>query len=406
MASMVGTMIEYFDFYIYSTAAVLVFPKLFFPMSSPTAATLESLATFALAFFARPLGAALFGHFGDRIGRKATLVAALMTMGPSTVAIGLLPGYESIGILAPLLLAIFRFGQGLGLGGEWGGAVLLATEYAPANKKAWFGMFPQLGAPLGFFLSNGSFLLLSNYLTDDQFLNWGWRIPFLASAILVLVGLYVRLNIEETPDFKKVIEEKQQVRVPIMDVFRKHTNMLILGSLAATATFVLFYLMTVFTLSWGTAHMGYSREPFLLAQLIAILFLALGIPIASQWADRIGKMNVLIITSVAMFVFGLFFKQLFVENNLTQTTVFLSMGLLLMGFIYGPLGTALSHIFPTEVRYSGSSLAFTFAGILGASVAPYFATYLATNRGIEYVGYYLCGASLVSLIAFILVRRK
>jgi metabolite-proton symporter len=406
MASMVGTMIEYFDFYIYSTAAVLVFPKLFFPMSSPTAATLESLATFALAFFARPLGAALFGHFGDRIGRKATLVAALMTMGPSTVAIGLLPGYESIGILAPLLLAIFRFGQGLGLGGEWGGAVLLATEYAPANKKAWFGMFPQLGAPLGFFLSNGSFLLLSNYLTDDQFLNWGWRIPFLASAILVLVGLYVRLNIEETPDFKKVIEEKQQVRVPIMDVFRKHTNMLILGSLAATATFVLFYLMTVFTLSWGTAHMGYSREPFLLAQLIAILFLALGIPIASQWADRIGKMNVLIITSVAMFVFGLFFKQLFVENNLTQTTVFLSMGLLLMGFIYGPLGTALSHIFPTEVRYSGSSLAFTFAGILGASVAPYFATYLATNRGIEYVGYYLCGASLVSLIAFVLVRRK
>lgn len=406
MASMVGTMIEYFDFYIYSTAAVLVLPKLFFPMSSPTAATLESLATFALAFFARPLGAALFGHFGDRIGRKATLVAALMTMGPSTVAIGLLPGYESIGILAPLLLAIFRFGQGLGLGGEWGGAVLLATEYAPANKKAWFGMFPQLGAPLGFFLSNGSFLLLSNYLTDDQFLNWGWRIPFLASAILVLVGLYVRLNIEETPDFKKVIEEKQQVRVPIMDVFRKHTNMLILGSLAATATFVLFYLMTVFTLSWGTAHMGYSREPFLLAQLIAILFLALGIPIASQWADRIGKMNVLIITSVAMFVFGLFFKQLFVENNLTQTTVFLSMGLLLMGFIYGPLGTALSHIFPTEVRYSGSSLAFTFAGILGASVAPYFATYLATNRGIEYVGYYLCGASLVSLIAFVLVRRK
>ena len=406
MASMFGTMIEYFDFYIYSTAAVLVFPKLFFPMSSPTAATLESLATFALAFFARPLGAALFGHFGDRIGRKATLVAALMTMGPSTVAIGLLPGYESIGILAPLLLAIFRFGQGLGLGGEWGGAVLLATEYAPANKKAWFGMFPQLGAPLGFFLSNGSFLLLSNYLTDEQFLNWGWRIPFLASAILVLVGLYVRLNIEETPDFKKVIEEKQQVRVPIMDVFRKHTNMLILGSLAATATFVLFYLMTVFTLSWGTAHMGYSREPFLLAQLIAILFLALGIPIASQWADRIGKMNVLIITSVAMFVFGLFFKQLFVENNLTQTTVFLSMGLLLMGFIYGPLGTALSHIFPTEVRYSGSSLAFTFAGILGASVAPYFATYLATNRGIEYVGYYLCGASLVSLIAFVLVRRK
>ena len=195
MASMIGTMIEYFDFYIYSTAAVLVFPKLFFPMSSPTAATLESLATFALAFFARPIGAALFGHFGDRIGRKATLVAALMTMGPSTVAIGLLPGYASIGVLAPLLLAIFRFGQGLGLGGEWGGAVLLATENAPAKKKAWFGMFPQLGAPLGFILSNGSFLILSNYLTNEEFLSWGWRIPFIASAILVFVGLYVRMNI-------------------------------------------------------------------------------------------------------------------------------------------------------------------------------------------------------------------
>ena len=233
--------IEYFDFYIYSTAAVLVFPKLFFPMSSPTAATLESLATFALAFFARPIGAALFGHFGDRIGRKATLVAALMTMGPSTVAIGLLPGYDSIGILAPLLLAIFRFGQGLGLGGEWGGAVLLATEYAPKDKKAWYGMFPQLGAPLGFILSNGSFLVLSNYLSNEDFLSWGWRIPFIASAILVFVGLYVRLNIEETPDFKKVLESKEQVKVPMLTVFSKYTGTLILGSLAETTTLVIFY---------------------------------------------------------------------------------------------------------------------------------------------------------------------
>jgi len=237
MASMIGTMIEYFDFYIYSTAAVLVFPKLFFPNSSPNAAVLESLATFALAFFARPLGAALFGHFGDRIGRKATLVAALLTMGPSTVAIGLLPGYESIGILAPLLLALFRFGQGLGLGGEWGGAVLLATENAPPGKKAWFGMFPQLGAPLGFILSNGSFILLSNYMSNDEFLAWGWRIPFLASALLVFVGLYVRLNIEETPDFRKVLESREQVKVPMLTVFTKHTSMLVLGSLAATTTY-------------------------------------------------------------------------------------------------------------------------------------------------------------------------
>ncbi len=405
MASMIGTMIEYFDFYIYSTAAVLVFPTLFFPMSSPTAATLESLATFALAFFARPIGAALFGHFGDRIGRKATLVAALMTMGPSTVAIGLLPGYASIGVLAPLLLAIFRFGQGLGLGGEWGGAVLLATENAPAKKKAWFGMFPQLGAPLGFILSNGSFLILSNYLTNEEFLSWGWRIPFIASAILVFVGLYVRMNIEETPEFKKVIESKEQVKIPLFTVVRKHTKMLILGSLAATTTFAIFYLMTVFTLSWATSHMGYQREPFLLAQLVAILFFGIGIPVSSILADKIGTFRILMISTVLIFVFGLAFKTLFIPGNMALTTIFLSLGLLLMGFTYGPLGTALGDIFPAAVRYSGSSLAFTFAGILGASVAPYIATFLATSYGLEYVGYYLCGAALISLVAFSFLKK-
>ncbi len=405
LASMVGTMIEYFDFYIYSTAAVLVFPKLFFPMSSPTAATLESLATFALAFFARPLGAALFGHFGDRIGRKATLVAALLTMGPSTVAIGLLPGYASIGVAAPLLLAIFRFGQGLGLGGEWGGAVLLATEYAPPQKKAWYGMFPQLGAPLGFLLSNGSFLILGNFLSNEDFLSWGWRIPFIASAILVFVGLYVRLNIEETPDFQKVIASKGQVKVPMFTIFRKHTKMLVLGSLASTTTFVVFYLMTVFTLSWGTSHLGYEREFFLLAQLIAILFLALGIPISSKLADKIGTFQALIIATVLILFFGLTFKSFFEAGNLVLTTIFLSIGLLLMGFTYGPLGTALSEIFPTTVRYSGASLSFTFAGILGASLAPYIATSLATAYGLEYVGYYLSGAAVISLIAFFLLKK-
>ena len=406
LASMVGTMIEYFDFYIYSTAAVLVFPKLFFPMSSPTAATLESLATFALAFFARPLGAALFGHFGDRIGRKATLVAALLTMGPSTVAIGLLPGYASIGVAAPLLLAIFRFGQGLGLGGEWGGAVLLAAEYAPPKKKAWYGMFPQLGAPLGFLLSNGSFLILGKFLSNEDFLSWGWRIPFIASAILVFVGLYVRLNIEETPDFQKVIASKGQVKVPMFTVFRKHTKMLVLGSLASTTTFVVFYLMTVFTLSWGTSHLGYQRESFLLAQLIAILFLAIGIPISSKLADRIGTFQSLIIATILILLFGLTFKPFFEGGKLPLTTIFLSIGLLLMGFTYGPLGTALSEIFPTAVRYSGASLSFTFAGILGASLAPYIATSLATSYGLEYVGYYLSGAAVISLIALLLLKRE
>src|SRR6187549_3400931 len=213
-ASLIGTTIEFFDFYIYATAAVLVFPKLFFPAGDPLAATLASLATFALAFFARPLGAALFGHFGDKRGRKATLVAALMTMGPSTVAIGLLPSYATIGIAAPILLALFRFGQGLGLGGEWGGAVLLATENAPPHKKAWYGMFPQLGAPIGFLLSSGTFFILSKTMSDDDFISYGWRIPFIASALLVWVGLYIRLKITETPEFTKVINNDERSKMP------------------------------------------------------------------------------------------------------------------------------------------------------------------------------------------------
>src|SRR5690349_21919152 len=265
-ASLIGTAIEFFDFYIYATAAVLVFPRLFFPASDPTAATLASLATFAIAFFARPVGSALFGHFGDRIGRKTTLVAALLTMGLSTVAIGALPTYRSIGVAAPLLLALCRFGQGLGLGGEWGGAVLLAIENAPPGKRAWYGMFPQLGAPIGFLFSGSVFLVLSRWLSDQQFFSFGWRIPFLASAALVLVGLYVRLTITETPVFRDAVHRRKQVKVPIIVVFRDYPRTLLVGTLVSLATFVLFYLMTVFALSWGTTALGYNREKFLMIQ--------------------------------------------------------------------------------------------------------------------------------------------
>ena len=405
LASLIGTTIEFFDFYIYATAAVLVFPKLFFPSSDPTSATLQSLATFALAFFARPVGAALFGHFGDRIGRKATLVAALMTMGPSTVAIGLLPTYASIGIMAPILLALFRFGQGLGLGGEWGGAVLLATENAPPGKRAWYGMFPQLGAPIGFLLSTGTFLLLSNTLSDEQFFNFGWRIPFVASAILVFVGLYVRLKIEETPDFIDAMQKNERVKMPMHDVIFKNTRILFFGTIAATTTFVIFYLMTVFCLSWGTSVLHYSRSTFLLAQMVGVLFFAIGIPIAGLLADKYGRGNILIGATAVIFLFGLVFAPLFSTGSLFLTIVFLSIGLLLMGFTYGPLGAALAEVFPTAVRYTGASLTFTLAGILGASLAPYLATSLATQYGLEYVGYYLSTCALLSLFGFIKVRR-
>ncbi|MQA21302.1 MFS transporter [Rugamonas rivuli] len=403
-ASLIGTTIEFFDFYIYATAAVLVFPKLFFPASDPAAATLQSLATFAIAFFARPVGSAVFGHFGDRIGRKATLVAALLTMGLSTVVIGALPTYAAIGTLAPALLALCRFGQGLGLGGEWGGAVLLATENAPPGKRAWYGMFPQLGAPIGFFLSGGIFLLLSQTLSDAEFFSYGWRIPFLASSLLVIVGLYIRLKIHETPDFQKVLDKNERVKVPVVTVWRDHRRVLVLGTLIALATFVLFYLMTVFALSWGTSALKFTRKDFLIQQLFAVIFFGLTIPVAALWADRYGRRTTLIWVSAAIALFGLTMAPMFGSGSSLQVTVFLSLGLGLMGMTYGPLGTMLSELFPAEVRYTGASLTFNLAGILGASLAPYAATWLATNYGLQYVGYYLSGAALISLVALLLAK--
>jgi metabolite-proton symporter len=402
-ASLIGTTIEFFDFYIYATAAVLVFPKLFFPTTDPAAATLASLATFGIAFVARPIGSALFGHFGDRIGRKATLVAALLTMGVSTVAIGLLPAYDSIGIVAPLLLALCRFGQGLGLGGEWGGAVLLAIENAPPGKRAWYGMFPQLGAPIGFLFSGGVFLLLSQWLSDEQFFTWGWRIPFLASAALVAVGLYVRLTITETPLFRDAIHRRERVKVPIVVVFRDHLRTLVVGTMVSLTTFVLFYLMTVFALAWGTSALGFSREQFLVIQLFGILFFALTIPISAKLAER-GRRSTLIAVTVAIAAFSLVMAPMF-EAGTAGAVVAMALGLALMGMTYGPLGTVLSELFPTAVRYTGSSLTFNLAGIFGASLAPYIATWLATNYGLQYVGYYLCSAAAISVAGLLLIRE-
>lgn len=405
-ASLIGTTIEFFDFYIYATAAVLVFPHLFFPSADPASATLQSLATFALAFFARPVGSAVFGHFGDRIGRKATLVAALLTMGLSTVLIGLLPTYATIGIAAPVLLAVCRFGQGLGLGGEWGGAVLLATENAPPGKRAWYGMFPQLGAPIGFLCSTGIFLFLTEWLDDAQFLSWGWRIPFLASALLVFVGLYVRLRLHETPAFQRAIDNNERVRLPMLSVVRDHPAALVLGTFAATATFVLFYLMTVFSLSWGTSTLGYARKDFLILQMIGVLFFALTIPLSAVIADRRGRTTMLVVASLAIFAFGFVLAPLFASGAQSGVLAFLAIGLALMGLTYGPLGTALAELFPTAVRYTGASLTFNLAGIVGASLAPYLATWLAREYGLAAVGWYLSLAAALSLVALLAIGAR
>lgn len=402
-ASLIGTTIEFFDFYIYGTAAVLVFPRLFFPSINPASATLASLATFGVAFIARPIGSLIFGHFGDRIGRKTTLVLALLCMGISTFAIGALPGYGTIGLAAPVLLTLCRFGQGIGLGGEWGGAILLAVENAPPNKRAIYGMFPQFGAPIGFLFSGGSFLLLSRWLTEDQFFAFGWRLPFLASAVLVVMGLYVRLKITETPVFKAAEQRSEQVKVPVASVFRNHPRALVSGILICLATFVLFYLMTVFALSWGTSVLHYTRTGFLLMQLVGVLFFALGIPISALVAER-GRRLMLSVATVLIGLYGFVLAPLFQAGTI-GVVVMLCLGLALMGLTYGPLGTAVAELFPTRVRYTGSSLAFSLAGILGASLAPYLATWLANNHGLPWVGYYLTAAAVLTGLGLLLIRE-
>ncbi len=401
LASLVGTTIEFFDFYVYATAAVLVFPALFFPNTDPTTALLASFATFSIAFFARPLGAVVFGHFGDRVGRKTTLVAALLTMGVSTVIIGLLPTYEQIGVIAPLLLALCRFGQGFGLGGEWGGAVLLATENAPEGKRSWYGMFPQLGAPVGLFLSSGAFWLLLHLMTQEQLLSWGWRIPFIASIILIAVGLWVRLSITETPAFQKAIDKHERVDVPVMELFRNHKRSLFLGTFVALATFVLFYIGSAYLLSYNVKVL---KIPFLDAleiQIVGSVMFGIFIPIAGKLAERFGRREVLIATTVLIGIFSFFLNGLMTSGE-GAIFVFAIIAMALMGLTYGLIGTALAAPFPTNVRYTGSSITFNLAGIFGASLAPYAATWLQVNYGMAYVGYYLGAAAVITLICILL----
>lgn len=403
--SLIGTTIEFFDFYIYANAAVLVFPQLFFPSADATMATLQSLATFSIAFISRPLGSAFFGHYGDKIGRKFTLVAALLTMGVSTVAIGFLPGYASIGVAAPLLLMLCRFGQGVGLGGEWGGAVLLAIENAPPNKRAWYGMFPQLGAPLGLLLSGGTFLLLTDSMSSEDFMDYGWRIPFIASSLLVVVGFYIRTKISETPSFESSKKAHEEVKIPFLTLVKSYKNQLIFGTLAAVTTFLVFYLMTVFTLSWATSDLGFAKRDALLIQLFSVLFFALFIPVSAVVADKIGRRKMLIIATIAIAVFGFFFSYFLNSGSTVLVTAFICMGMGLMGFTYGPLGTFLSELFPTAVRYSGASLTFNMAGILGAAFAPMVAIWLASTYSLTYVGFYLTIAACISLVSLLVISK-
>lgn len=399
LASLIGTAVEFYDFYIYATAASLVFGPLFFPASSPSLQLLASYASFSIAFIARPLGASVFGHFGDRIGRKSTLVASLLLMGGSTLAIAFLPTYASAGWIAPTLLCLLRFGQGFGLGGEWGGATLLAVENAPPGKRARYGMFPQLGAPVGFVASNGAFLLLGLSLTPDEFQSWGWRLPFLASALLVGIGLWIRLRLTETPAFAAALAEAPPSRVPLAELLRHHVRGLLGGTFAVVACYAIFYLCTAFALGYGTSTLGIARETFLALQLGAILFLAAGIVAAGYLADRTDPRRVLMLGCALTIPAGFLLAPSLESGALGAIFAFLSLALFLMGFVYGPLGAFLPALFPARVRYTGASMAFNVGGILGGALAPVAAQALSEHGGLAPVGLYLSGAALISLSA-------
>ncbi|KMW47512.1 MFS transporter [Ralstonia insidiosa] len=404
-ASFIGTAIEFYDFYVYATAAALVIGPVFFPHGSATAQALSAFVTFGIAFIARPIGSFLFGHFGDRIGRKSTLVASLLVMGISTTLIGLVPGYDSIGTLAPVLLCILRFGQGIGLGGEWGGAALLATENAPAGKRGWFGMFPQLGPSVGFLASNGLFFGLAIALSDEQFRSWGWRVPFLVSAVLVALGLYVRLKIAETPAFQAAIDRQERVKVPVAELLSRHWWPTLLGALAMVVCYTLFYISTVFSLSYGVSTLHFSRPEFLGLLCLAVVFMGLATPLSALASDRFGRKPVLIVGIIAAILSGFTMAPLLGSGSTPLVALFLIIELFLMGVTFAPMGALLPELFPTHVRYTGAGVSYNLGGILGASIAPYIAQVLASQGGLGWVGMYVSTAAAVSLIGVLCMRE-
>lgn len=398
-ASFIGTAIEFYDFYIYAMAAALVIGKVFFPASDPAVQSLNALLTFGLAFIARPVGALLFGHFGDRIGRKSTLAASLLVMGTSTFLIGLLPGYASWGLWAPVILCLLRFGQGIGLGGEWAGAALLATEYAPPGKRGWYGMFPQLGPSIGFLLATLTFLALSVGLSEQQFEQWGWRVPFIISAALVMVGLYVRFKLAETPAFTQAQSSHHLHRWPLKTLLVQHGRPIMLGALAMAVCYHLFYTATVFCLSYGTQTLHLPRPLFLGWLCIAVMGMTIATPLAAWWADRIGRRPVLVCGQTLAVLLGFALAPMLNSGDGLWILLFLFLALFLMGVTFAPMGAFLPEQFPVAVRYSGAGLSYQLGGILGASFAPAIAQALVQHGGLPWVGGYMSLMAVISLVA-------
>jgi len=421
LASMVGTTVEFYDFYVYATAAVLVFPILFFPTGNETTALLASFATFGAAMLARPVGAIFFGHLGDRVGRKTTLVASLLTMGVATFLIGLLPTHEVIGPWAAVLLLVMRLAQGFAIGGEWSGAALVATENAPTGKRAWYGTFPQLGAPIGFIIANMLFFGINLGLSDpaepgvasEAFLAWGWRVPFLFSAVMVIIGLWVRLKLVESHAFEQAQQRGKVKKMPLAEAFKHHWKALILGTFVMLATYVLFYLMTSYTLTFGTratdaevAGLGYSYNEFILMLVFGVLFFGIFTLVSGPLADRFGRRRTLIWVTIAIALFGFTFVPL-LAGTTAAVMFFLALGFTLMGLTFGPMGAFLPEMFPTNVRYTGSAIAYNVSSILGAALAPIIAVALwgAADGSPIYVGFYLTGAAILTLVSLLLTRE-
>lgn len=396
IASFIGTAIEFYDFYIYAMAAALVIGPVFFPPQAAETQTMQAFLTFGIAFLARPLGALLFGHVGDTQGRKTTLAASLLVMGVSTLCIGLLPGYDTLGLAAPIALCLLRFGQGIGLGGEWGGAALLATEFAPQHQRFRFGMFPQLGPSIGFFLATLSYLGLTLGLSEHDFLAWGWRLPFIFSAALVAVGLYVRIQLSETPQFQQALDKKQTLTSPIQSLLKQHLRPVVLGGLAMVVCYNLFYTATVFCLSYATNTLGLTRPEMLQKLAIAVLWMTVATPVSALLADRWGAHRVLLGSMGLAIVIGMVFSS---WMNVDDIDLLVSALLCLMGLCFAPMGAWLPSLFPVAVRYSGAGLAYQLGGILGASLAPAISQWLVQHGDLSWVGGYISACAGLSLMA-------
>lgn len=405
-ASLIGTTIEFFDFFIFGTAAALIFNRLFFPDFSPLAGTLASFATFGVAFIARPLGAMIFGHFGDRMSRKSMLVLSLVLMGVGTLAVGLLPTYDQIGILAPILLVICRLFQGLALGGEWGGAVLMAAEHAPPGKRAFYASWPQVGVPFGLVLATGTFFLVQS-LPDEQLDSWGWRIPFIISAALVLVGLYIRLKIEESPALLAIKKEDKSEKYPAAVVFKQAGGRVILGAFAVAASNIPFYMATVFALTYGAAD-GVDRDMVLGAVCIASVVQMATIPLASSLCDRFGRRPIILIGCVFTALVAFPFFWLLDTHNMFAIIVALLLVLpLCHALTYGPQAAFIPELFPTQLRYSGAGIAYTLGGVLFSAPVPFVCAALLDGVGAAWpLSLYIVGGAVLTAIAVFVSRES